>query len=217
MCTITLYRNTDSYVFTMNRDERWERGESPPVSRVRDGVVLEYPVDSGAGGTWFGRNDRGVCIALLNNYQASVNPLAVTRGKIIPDALACGDFQRVVDYLQALDMHQFNAFDVVVAGPERTVHFRWDRLSLYQQSVPSSGWYFFTSSSVDFDLVDAYRRDFFAQWVETGSVDQVISGVHQWQTSNKSYSIRMERAHSHSKSVVQCRYPRSSNVVYQPL
>lgn len=216
MCTVTLFRDADGYVFTMNRDERWERGETPPQQWVRDGVMLEYPVDTEAGGTWFGRNDQGVCIALLNNYQASINSHAVTRGKIIPDALVHGSFSDVVAYVLSLDMHQFNAFDLIIAGPERTVHFSWNKELLAKKEIEMLGWYFFTSSSINFPEVYDYRRAYFVEWSKRGVVADVINDVHYWQTDNKSYSICMERPLSHSKSVVQVKYPDKTAILYHP-
>lgn len=207
MCTLTVFRDSKGYVATMNRDERHDRGESPPKTVDYDDIQIAYPIDAEAGGTWFGCNSCGVSAALLNSYHNQHGHGVKSRGSLIPTVLQQGDFDAVVEATSKIDFSLFDAFHLVIIGPKTLFSMHWDGERLEKCLDSEHGWFFLTSSSVDFPKVRNYREAFFRQWAAQGHSQTVLDDIHLWQTDNKSYSIRMERAHSRSKSVCQIRYP----------
>ena len=83
----------------MNRDESRARHEAGIKAREASKVNLLFPVDGLAGGTWFGINDSGVVMALLNRYQAQHVRNPITRGKIIPNCLSRGSYNNIFEHL----------------------------------------------------------------------------------------------------------------------
>ena len=71
MCTLTVYSGKKRCVVTMNRDELRTRKEAGVLhSKSINDIRFFHPVDLVSGGTWFGVNNQGVILALLNRYQA---------------------------------------------------------------------------------------------------------------------------------------------------
>lgn len=67
MCTVTyLPLGNNNFILTSNRDETPLRKTLPPKDYVEDGVVLTYPKDEVAGGTWIGLSDKKRLVCLLN-------------------------------------------------------------------------------------------------------------------------------------------------------
>ena len=67
MCTVTyLPLGNNDFILTSNRDEQPSRETIPPQEYVEDGVVLTYPKDVLAGGTWIGLSSKKRLICLLN-------------------------------------------------------------------------------------------------------------------------------------------------------
>lgn len=210
MCTLTIYKGKKRCVVTMNRDELRTRKEAGLLySRSSGDVRLFYPVDASSGGTWFGVNNRGVVLCLLNRYQAPevVNP--VSRGEIIPRALEQGDFAAIDAWLQHLDYSQYNPFDLFLVRKKKVRHFSWDGETCLEEEVEFKNWYIFSSSSINTEEVLAYRQNIFQAWNremgnQLSDASEILRGFHLIQVDGmESLSVLMEREKSHSKSVIQ--------------
>ena len=58
----------------MNRDELRTRQETNEILNQSSDLTNYYhPVDLLSGGTWFGYNNKGLVMALLNRYQLNLN------------------------------------------------------------------------------------------------------------------------------------------------
>lgn len=211
MCTLSIHVGKKRSVITMNRDERRNREESGMIhSRSANGVRAFYPVDNLSGGTWFGINDRGVVLAILNRYQ-DVSPVTnpLSRGGIIPTALGQGDFESVNRWLGAQDYASFSPFDLFLIGRKQFCRFIWNGVALSVRDVRVKHWFLFTSSFINAEEVTAYRKNIFAAWSkEVGKKltdpEEVLRGFHLIQIEGmESQSVLMEREHSHTKSIIQ--------------
>lgn len=206
----------------MNRDELRTRKESGLLySRsVRD-VRLFYPVDVSSGGSWFGVNNKGVTLALLNRYHAADTANARSRGEIIPRALEQGEFSAVESWLHDLDFAAYNPFDLFLvprklagkapgkSAKKEIMHFSWNGEEYSARPLSFKHWFMFTSSSMLTEEVIDYRNNLFQAWSsEIGKIvtdaSEILRGFHLIQFDGlESHSVLMERERSHTKSVIQ--------------
>ena len=210
MCTLTVYSGKKRCIVTMNRDELRTRKEAGVLySRSSNDARLFYPVDINSGGTWFGANNRGVILCLLNRYQAPQHSNPESRGTIIPEALAQGDVAAVIAWLEKLDFPQYNPFDLFLIAKKKMIHFSWDSTDYKVLELPLKSWFIFTSSSLLSEEVTAFRQNIFRAWTrEVGKklsdADEIIRGFHLIQIDGlESHSVLMEREKTHTRSIVQ--------------
>ena len=206
MCTLSLFKHNHQLIVTMNRDESRERHEAGLKEQEYNNIHTLFPVDGLAGGTWFGINDTGVVMALLNRYQDPQVQGAPTRGQIIPTALAKGNYHRILNHLNSVDFSGFNPFDLFLIELEYQHHFSWNGqvMTITQHHENAMQ---FSSSGVDTDLVLAKRQAHFEQKLaqqKTWESLQILEQLHLYQDPQEtSYSVLMDRPHTHSKSICQ--------------
>ena len=210
MCTLTIYSGKKRCVVTMNRDESRTRKEAGLLySRSSPNARLFYPVDIASGGTWFGVNNRGVILCLLNRYQSPQKSNAVSRGNIIPKALEQGGFNAVATWLERQQFSSYNPFDLFLATRKKFRVFSWSGESCTISALEFDHWYLFASSGLMTEEVLAFRRNIFEAWSEEigeklQDADEILRGFHLIQVEGmESHSVLMEREQSHTKSVIQ--------------
>lgn len=224
MCTLTIYSGKKRCVVTMNRDERRSRKEAGVLhSRTQNGVRLFYPVDLVSGGTWFGVNSHGVTLCLLNRYQAPQKDKAVSRGDIIPAALARGKAEFVSAWLQQLDHARYNPFDIFLVTRKQVIQYSWGGVTYASRTLDFKHWFLFASSGMHTEEVIAFRQNFFQAWHEEigkklTDPDEILRGFHLIQIDGmESHSPLMEREFSHTKSIIQADFnARAMQLKYLP-
>jgi len=208
MCTMSLFRDQQTLIVTMNRDEARLRTEAGLKQQQLGNIQVLYPVDGLAGGTWFGLNDSGVVMALLNRYQDPQIEGAETRGAIIPLALAKGDYSDVLEHLNGSDFSRFNPFDLFVIGIDNSDHFSWNGQQV-TVTKRSENALLFSSSSLNTELVLDKRQARFEQWLkqqpeQIWHAPQILQQLHLYQDPlDPSDSVLMDRLNTHSKSICQ--------------
>jgi len=206
MCTLSVLRLSNLLVITMNRDEARLRHEAGLKEQQKNGIELLYPIDGQAGGTWFGLNNHGVVLALLNRYQDPQTSGAPTRGNIIPQALAYGDFNLVKKHLSDQNYQHYNPFDLLLISPGECLHLSWNgrRLSIYNANQEAL---LLSSSALNTDAVLAKRQERFQQWLTRSpelSAAAVLQQIHlQHDLGSPADSVLMDRSDAHSKSICQ--------------
>ena len=205
----------------MNRDERRERDESGFLKTIHSihGATTVFPIDLESNGSWFGVNDSGVVLGLLNRYQDPLKKNAVSRGKIIPKALSFGGIQKVSDFLGNLTVKNYNPFDVVLFSTENCYRYNWNGTDFNITLFNLEQNFFITSSSIDMDEVLTTRKQKFNDWttkskVKIRSANDILQEFHTKQTHNKSHSVLMAREKSHTKSICQAIISNSSNYLH---
>jgi uncharacterized protein with NRDE domain len=184
----------------MNRDEYRTRHES---NKIKCNNGCYYPVDNQSLGTWFGFNQNGMVMALLNRYQdqhldKSINSPS-TRGIIIPQLLQAKSYETVFSDLLA--KHLFNPFDLMVINSTKVTQFSWNGINLIQTEHGFP--YFISSSSVDSDAILAHRKQLFLDFKAVNQ-QQILSHLHLAKDeSDTSSSINMSRDSTHTKSISQ--------------
>lgn len=191
----------------MNRDEVRGRDETNEIYQ-NEGIY--YPVDKTAGGTWFGFNQDGTVMALLNRYQDKQIDTVNSRGLVIPALLKSQNISVDLDKLLEKD---FNPFDLIIINHIQIIHCCWNgkELSISTKSYP----FFISSSSIDSQRVLNYRsRKFFD--FDAASGRNILTDLHLFQDiNNTSASIYMSRDITHTKSISQlCLKSESLNYHY---
>jgi len=159
MCTLWAVQSQHGLWCGFNRDESLLRGRAQPPSlrSVTDAltgqpVAVIAPTDIDAGGTWLAASDRGMVVAMLNNYtapsQQAEEPVR-SRGLLPLDLLAYATPLQAVRWLQgqtALLRHT-RPFEAALLAPRHSLQrLVWDGqdLQLEERVLPavlaSSGW-----------------------------------------------------------------------------
>jgi hypothetical protein len=213
MCTVTVQQTPGRYRVTMNRDELRTRGpERPPSLHSNGGVTWAGPVDSDAGGTWFGTNEFGITACLLNAYfplpaSPEVNQQgAQSRGVIIPQALrhrtlaACEQWMR-----EQLNCASFAGFMLLLTSPDGCIHYLWPGHGEMKRVPHDDEWTFLTSSFIDSTHTEEYRAATFRSFLDRGAPDR--DGLPEFHVERapgkESLATLMDRGYSVTRSITQ--------------
>jgi len=213
MCTLT-YRLTDQgYQLFFNRDEQITRPQAiKPTKNIELKAI--YPIDPTGGGTWIAVHESGTSLALLNYYQAQVDPRLkkfTSRGVIIPNLLA--NVEDIHQQILAMDLSVFQAFQLCVfdaqlsatsGNHELSMQYIWDGVELTYSTLSVQTSLPITSSGVDFPMVYAYRKQQFSQMIEHHNAEQSnYIAYHQHQGASGKCSVKMQREDAKTVSFTQ--------------
>lgn len=216
MCTLSIFRQPHKLIVTMNRDESRQRAEAGINQWQGEHTQALFPIDGLAGGTWFGINNTGVVMALLNRYQDPQVKNAPTRGQIIPSSLEQGSCANIINYLNRCDFTGFNPFDLFLITLNSEHHFSWNgqKITITQHCKEAMQ---FSSSGFDTALVLKKRQIRFEQQLKqhpqkAWQAKQILSQLHLHQDPlEPSNSVLMDRPHTHTKSTCQVILQESQN------
>jgi len=159
MCTATWLWDDEGYWLLFNRDERRSRGRAQPPTRFeRDGLSYLAPRDGDAGGTWLAVNETGLCVALLNYYDAPAEAKApsisfTSRGLLVSSLARMSRLVELERGLAALVMHRYRPFTLLALTPREAALFEWTGSSLRRLPEPTPR----LLSSSGHDAPTAYR------------------------------------------------------------
>jgi hypothetical protein len=212
MCTVTVLREREKTLVTMNRDEHRERAPEKPPTATRDSEgELERisPTDGERGGTWIGCNSSGLVVCLLNRYGGAdldVAPSEDTpsRGWIV-DHLLTRHAEEVWCWLESeFDAGGYPPFSLVVLTRSEGRVLDWLGDGWQVKTIPLS-WSMETSSLLKPDEVQAWRRREFDRWCAGGRV--LSHGVPTFnllsKTGNEQMSPLTSRELSATRSITQ--------------
>ena len=219
MCTLTYRLTAQGYQLFFNRDEQMTRPQAikPVVNTL---LHSAYPIDPTGGGTWIAVHQSGVSLALLNYYQAQIDPCRksfISRGVIIPYLLAHID--DIHKQLHSMDLSVYQAFQLCVfdsslslqtessAQTENSGQARqyiWDGQQLTFMVLSNKSSLPITSSGVDYDIVYAYRKQQFNQLIDTEKATAAdYIRYHQHQGQSGKCSVKMHREDARTVSFTQ--------------
>lgn len=207
MCTVTITPVDGQTVITMNRDELIEREEDAPrLHHLSHEVHAWYPVDAVSEGTWFGVNNYGLVLSILNRYQESNPQALVSRGKIIPYLLVNTDVMSCLKSLEKMHLHHFMPFTLLLIQGDMLIKVVWNGVEMSQYANSYSTPFFMTSSSIELGSVTAWRKRAFDNFLFTNKhlSPQLLMNFHtSGAKDNPSYSVNMTREGRLTKSVTQ--------------
>ncbi len=206
MCTVTIKRDADSVCVTMNRDEQRDRSEAGLSNTILNNVAMAFPQDGLSKGTWIGVGQQGVILCLMNRYDQAADPAAESRGNIIPDALAKGDFTEIIAWLEeGLAVATYNPFTLFVISMQHSIRFDWTGQHWHVEQLSSQVWYMATSSSEDSQQVSEYRAAQFDRWLRTRESYNNDFPLYHFQHDHQlpRQSVLVSRPKVHTKSITQ--------------
>ncbi|WP_299663010.1 NRDE family protein [uncultured Psychromonas sp.] len=213
MCTLTYCLNDQGYQLFFNRDEQITRPQAIAPS-IDTSLNAAYPIDPTGGGTWIAVHQSGVSLALLNYYQAQIDPSLkhfVSRGVIIPQLLKHAD--SIHQQLLNMDLSVYQAFQLCVFhsnlsaqtdSSEQAFQYIWDGQQLTFSALSTADSLPITSSGVDYETVSAYRRAQFQLQIDTQkSSENDYFDYHQHQGQSGKCSVKMYREDAKTVSFTQ--------------
>jgi len=203
MCTLTYRLIEQGYELFFNRDEQKSRPQAlqPTKNSTLNAI---YPIDPMGGGTWIAVHESGLSLALLNYYQAQVEPTLhhfTSRGVIIPHLLAHHD--DIQQQLMEMDLSVFQAFQLCVFHPTLSASSRhtvlatqyiWNGKKLTWSELSTIDSLPITSSAVDYEQVARHRKYLFNNMLTTtlGYTEDYIA-YHQRQEKVGKRAVNMLR------------------------
>lgn len=176
MCTVTILRDSERLLVTMNRDEQWGRAaELPPTAHpLADGGAWLGPADGERGGTWIGASSHGVVGCLLNGYSPEDLELlgradVPSRGELVP-ALLEQPPERALAWLEnGLDPTPFPSFTLLALTLGSAVQASWRPGGPLECRPLAAGWEMVSSSFWRTAEVLPWRRAQFEAWRAAGA------------------------------------------------
>jgi uncharacterized protein with NRDE domain len=204
MCTLTVLRERDRVLVTMNRDDVAARPEAAPTHWPHTKPTFVAPKDMQAGGTWIGVNADGVIACLLNRYD-SAPPGRTSRGSIVPEALRASSVDGARNALTMIDHSAYSPFTCVVVSRNGATRLDWTGATLTHTDLAADDTIMLTSSSWKFDEVKAQREALFQRVWSNGrdAADRVATFHARRETAHDAWAPMMQRPQTETKSVTQ--------------
>ncbi|MGI9501222.1 MAG: NRDE family protein [Geminicoccaceae bacterium] len=119
MCTLVMLRRPEArwpLLVAANRDELETRPWKPPARHWPDRPEVVAGKDMTAGGAWFGVNDDGLVVAVLNR-PGTLGPAdgKRSRGELVLEALDHAEARLAAEALSDLNPESYRPFNLVIA------------------------------------------------------------------------------------------------------
>ena len=200
MCTVTyLPLGNNDFILTSNRDEDPKRRTIPPKEYNEDGILLKYPKDELAGGTWIGLSEKNRLICLLNGgFTKHVRAASykMSRGIIVKELLKVNN---PVEIINQFDFNGIEPFTIVLVDWEKTLNayeLVWDGEEKHFQELGDQPKIWSSSTLYD-EGMKQLRKDWFADWLKenTEISQENIVAFHQDDTrGEEGVSLKMKRS-----------------------
>ena len=169
MCTVTyLPLGNNDFILTSNRDEQPSRGTLEPKEYLEDNVVLKYPKDILAGGTWIGMSSKNRLVCLLNGgFESYVREASyrMSRGVIVKAILKSDDFESDINDFNFEGIEPFTIVFVDWNGDLKTYELVWDGKQKHYTKLKQEP-KIWSSSTLYTKEEKRLRNDWFAHWLK---------------------------------------------------
>jgi hypothetical protein len=208
MCTLTYFLHNEGYELFFNRDEQRSR-QLALYPQYDDQINALYPIDPDGSGTWIAVNNKGLSLALLNDYQTTVNQAVkikpnktISRGLLILTLLKSS--KDVIEQLIVMDLTVYQPFKLCIFPEDLSInksnirYIQWNgyKLSNFDGVLP------ITSSSVEEVTVTKERKNSFKEYIN-GDNPQVehYKSFHLSTNNPGKYSVNMNREDAQTVSI----------------
>lgn len=168
MCTVTYIPAIEgnSFVLTSNRDEKDFRPTQPPSGYWHNGLIVTYPKDEKAGGSWIAINEKAKVACLLNGAfvpHTKEKFHTTSRGNILVEFAASDKNNQ--EYFSGKDLSSVEPFTIIsIDYPNNTMldftEFIWDGQNKHFRQLNSKSPYIWSSVT----LYDADHRNMRKDW-----------------------------------------------------
>jgi uncharacterized protein with NRDE domain len=169
MCTVTyLPLGNNDFILTSNRDEQPSRETLEPKEYLEDNVVLKYPKDILAGGTWIGMSSKNRLVCLLNGgFESYVREASyrMSRGVIVKAILKSDDFESDINDFNFEGIEPFTIVLVDWNGDLKTYELVWDGKQKHYTKLKQEP-KIWSSSTLYTKEEKRLRNDWFAHWLK---------------------------------------------------
>jgi uncharacterized protein with NRDE domain len=219
MCTVTyLPLGNNDFIVTSNRDEQPSRKTIAPKEYVEEGVLLTYPKDEIAGGTWIGLSDKNRLVCLLNGgfeaYERETT-YKMSRGIIVKAILKSDNY---IEYLKTFDFKGIEPFTIVLVDWNeklKTYELVWDgkRQHFSELNQEPKIW---SSSTLYTEEEKELRKTWFANWLESDheiNQEEILKFHHNSEIGTPENSIKMKRSYVETVSITSVKKQASKVVM----
>ena len=200
MCTVTyLPLGGNNFILTSNRDETPLRNTIHPQEYLENGVLLKYPKDELAGGTWVGLSDKKRLVCLLNGgFEKHIRKSSykMSRGIIVKNILSADDG---VSYINNFDFTEIEPFTLVLVDWNKqleTYELVWDGVKKHFKKLPQKP-RIWSSSTLYTEEMKQLRKQWFADWLNDNKEfrQEEIVKFHKNDTlGTQDVSVKMKRS-----------------------
>ncbi|MCX7358133.1 MAG: NRDE family protein [Alphaproteobacteria bacterium] len=205
MCTLTIWRDSDHFTITMNRDDEQTRQESPPTLQHGASGAFISPRDVQAGGSWIAANDRGLIACLLNRYDPAPQG-RISRGDIVLRAMEMAS-AKVAALALSPSPGEYSPFNCLLIDREHSVRLDWNGAHITRETLAPKPLDMLTSSSWQELDVRAQRTGVMASLTAgVNELGDVIDAFHcHTEADSDAWTPMMQRPTSHTKSITRVR------------
>jgi|UniRef100_UPI004048133F uncharacterized protein with NRDE domain len=199
MCTVTyLPLGNDDFILTSNRDESPIRKTLAPEDYLENEVLIRYPKDELAGGTWIGLSEQKRLVCLLNGGFTSYKRAAtyrLSRGIIVKELLSAPD---AILSIHNLNLEGVEPFTIVLVDWQNgleTYELVWDGAQKHFKKLAQEP-AIWSSSTLYTAEEKKLRQSWFKNWLEKQdkfSKEQILSFHQDTQLGTPEISIKMKR------------------------
>ena len=170
MCTVTYVpKGNDSFILTSNRDENAARSPKNVSMIGQKGVLLAFPRDEKAGGTWIAMSGDNRVVCLLNGafqYHKHEPPYKRSRGIMVLDFFT---YANADDFFEDYDFLGMEPFTIIIYDRSELFEFRWDGKRKYHNPLDPYSTHIWSSSTLYDEVVKSKRRKWFDKWQQEQS------------------------------------------------
>ena len=168
MCTVTyLPLGNNNFILTSNRDETPLRNTIQPQEYLENGVLLKYPKDELAGGTWIGLSEKNRLVCLLNGgfeIHQKKSSYRMSRGIIVKNILSSDDGVSYINNFDFSDIEPFTLVFVDWSNELETYELVWDGLIKHFNKLPQEP-KIWSSSTLYTQGMKELRKEWFADFL----------------------------------------------------
>ena len=159
MCTVSMVPVKAGYVFTFNRDEQPLR--QTPHYKVHEDLGYKniyFAMDSKAGGTWFGADNRGNIAMLFNgafDKHQKQETYTKSRGIILLELLRS---PAMFEDFQHKSLYHTEPFSVILLEDKKLYRLSWDGITKHIQLLDSNTPHIFSSATLYENEIQQQRK-----------------------------------------------------------
>ena len=207
MCTVTyLPLGNNDFILTSNRDEQPSRNTIAPKDYIEDGIVLTYPKDVLAGGTWIGLSKKNRLACLLNggfeSYKRETS-YRMSRGIIVKAILKSDDFDKYISDFNFLGIEPFTIVIVDWNSDLAIYELVWDGKKKHFTRLDQKP-KIWSSSTLYTKEEKALRKMWFTKWIDNSnafSQEEILKFHHNSDLGTKENSPKMKRLYVETVSI----------------
>jgi len=171
MCTVSFIPLDGKIILTSNRDEDINRPALVPKQFNKNGIILIYPEDPKAKGTWIAIEDQHKFVCLLNgaaNKHQHQPPYRQSRGKVVTDYFG---YKNVNEFVANYNLKNIEPFTLIIFD-DGLFEFRWDGNQKHYKVLDEQIPHIYSSSTLYTPEIVAKREQWFKKFLKEAELTE---------------------------------------------